>query len=54
MSQKNDYEELSTELSEEAEKARRGLVDSKNVCEINNLKVSELSGSPTIATSSSN
>ena len=31
------------------EKARRGLVDSKKVCEINNLKVSELFGSLTVA-----
>lgn len=39
-----------SKLVKRAEKARRGLVDSKNVCEINNLKVSELSGSPTVAT----
>ena len=31
------------------EKARRGLVDSKKECEINNLKVSELFGSLTVA-----
>lgn len=31
-----------SKLVKRAEKARRGLVDSKNVCEINNLKVSEL------------
>lgn len=38
-----------SKLVKRAEEARRGLVDSKKVCEINNLKVSKLSGSLTVA-----
>ena len=37
-----------SKLVKRAAKARRGLVDSKKVCEINNLKVSKLSGSLTV------
>ena len=38
-----------SKLVKRAAKARRGLVDSKKVCEINNLKVSKLFGSLTVA-----